>query len=318
MFKKMLDKIKEYSIICIYRHINEDYDALGSQFGLKTMIEDNFPGKKVYAMGSIHEDYQNRMKILPDSIKDVDFSSSLAIILDTANSSRIDDNHYIAADFKIKVDHHLIVERYGDLNIEDQEASSCSEMITLFYHLNQDELTLSKKAAIFLYFGILGDTNRFMFKNSTASTLRLSATLLETGFDKEEVHQGLYLKKEDELKILNYILNNYQKYESVAYYQFSQRDLTKLGIDRQIASSYVNTLSNIQEFEVWMAITENVNENNWRVSIRSREVPIHKIAEKYQGGGHALASGATLDFIDDLDALLEDLEIAMKEYKTVN
>jgi Exopolyphosphatase-related proteins len=94
----------------------------------------------------------------------------------------------------------------------------------------------------------------------------------------------------------------------------SQNDLDKLSIERQVASGYVNCLSDIEEFKVWISITENKEEKNWRVSIRSREVPINDIASKYNGGGHALASGATLKYIEDLNQLIEDLNSRISQY----
>ena len=41
-----------------------------------------------------------------------------------------------------------------------------------------------------------------------------------------------------------------------------------------------------------MAITENKEAGNYRVSIRSRDLAINEIAAMYNGGGHKLASGA--------------------------
>ena len=62
-----------------------------------------------------------------------------------------------------------------------------------------------------------------------------------------------------------------------------------------------------------MAITENVEDHNWRVSIRSRGVKINEIANKYHGGGHAFASGATLQSLDELQSLIVDLKEAIHE-----
>ena len=42
MFEKVLEKIKQYDTIIIHRHNNPDGDALGSQIGLKYVIEENF------------------------------------------------------------------------------------------------------------------------------------------------------------------------------------------------------------------------------------------------------------------------------------
>ena len=39
MIEKILNKIEEYECICLYRHVNPDYDAFGSQFGVYDLIQ---------------------------------------------------------------------------------------------------------------------------------------------------------------------------------------------------------------------------------------------------------------------------------------
>ena len=119
----------------------------------------------------------------------------------------------------------------------------------------------------------------------------------------------MYVRKEVDLKVNRYILNKYQSTGTgIAYYILKQDDLDELGISREKGSDYVNMLSNIEEFQIWMAVTQNTELNNWRVSIRSREVTINTVAEKFHGGGHQLASGATLSTLDELPALIMALE----------
>ena len=51
-FDGLLDEIKYSDVITIFRHVRPDCDAVGSQFGLKSWLNDNFPEKKVYALGN--------------------------------------------------------------------------------------------------------------------------------------------------------------------------------------------------------------------------------------------------------------------------
>jgi phosphoesterase RecJ-like protein len=65
-----------------------------------------------------------------------------------------------------------------------------------------------------------------------------------------------------------------------------------------------------------MALIENGDaEGSIRVRLRSRFVHINSIAEKYRGGGHACASGATVYGQEEMDALLADTDALVKEYK---
>ena len=45
MIEKILNKIDEYECICLYRHVNPDYDAFGSQFGMYDLIQNTFENK---------------------------------------------------------------------------------------------------------------------------------------------------------------------------------------------------------------------------------------------------------------------------------
>ena len=55
VFSKILEKIKEYDTIIIHRHERPDGDCIGTQMGLKYVIEDTFPHKKVYAVGDMNQ-----------------------------------------------------------------------------------------------------------------------------------------------------------------------------------------------------------------------------------------------------------------------
>ena len=55
-----------------------------------------------------------------------------------------------------------------------------------------------------------------------------------------------------------------------------------------------------------------------RIRLRSRGPIINTLAEKYKGGGHPKAAGASLDSWDDLDKFLSDIDNIVKEYKKNN
>lgn len=304
MYKEMYHKIKNASVIYIYRHVASDYDALGSQFGLKEMILNHFQDKKVICMGEVNESLYKQMDIVNEKQEFVALPNSLAIVLDTANASRIDGEGYDLCDDIIKVDHHIVVESYGKLNIEDPNASSASELVCRFYEANKDVMHLSKQAATYLYYGIVGDTNRFMYDGATSSTMHAAAILLDAGIDKEEIYRTMYVRGIKDLEIQKYLLNHFVYDEGVAYYILHQKDLDTLDISREQGSNYVHVLSNIEEIKVWMAITYQKEKDNYRVSLRSRNVPVQPVASQFNGGGHLYASGATLSSLDDLSRMI--------------
>ena len=51
MFSEILEVIKAYDRILIHGHIRPDGDCYGSQYGLKGIINQNFPEKEVHVVG---------------------------------------------------------------------------------------------------------------------------------------------------------------------------------------------------------------------------------------------------------------------------
>lgn len=95
MDQEIIKKISEYDHIAIYRHVNPDFDAFGSQLGMYDIIKTTYPNKNVYVCGDFSSDLVDKYSVDIDYSK-VDYSNDvLAIILDTANRERIDDDSYL-------------------------------------------------------------------------------------------------------------------------------------------------------------------------------------------------------------------------------
>lgn len=304
--REFIEKIKEYNQIVLFRHINPDLDAFGSQLGLYYILKASFPKKRIVIAGETKSDLFS-VFVDYDIDQYLENEKTLGIVLDTANRERIDGD-YLCCHELIKIDHHLIVDNYGDINIVDDSASSCSQIITCLCNDLKDDLIINKEAATALYRGIIGDSNRFLYRSTDERTFQMAALLVSKGIDIEAIYQQLYLKDMKNLDVTKFILNHYYYHNGIAYYILKDEDLKTLGISREEGSNYVNTLSNIKQFEVWMAITENKALNHFRVSIRSRRYAINDVANAFGGGGHALASGATLESLDQLESLLRKLE----------
>ncbi len=312
MYDILMQKIIEYDNILIYRHVNPDGDSLGSQFGLKLLIEDNFPTKKVYAIGNNRTDslgiyFPNCIDDTKELAKD-----SLIITVDAANSPRIDGKYFMDGKELIKIDHHVVVDSYGTINIEKPEASSAAEMIAEFYQSFSSELYLSPLAASYLYYGIVTDTSRFLHATTSAHTLRVSAMLIDAKADVQGIYTSINTRDEYTLRIMSYIFSHYQKTDKgVAYYIFDEKTLKDLEIDRQMASELIYILADVAELPIYVAFTEDAENGIWRASMRSKNTPIDHVANKYGGGGHKFACGATLydplniqNMIIDLNNLL--------------
>ena len=199
----------------------------------------------------------------------------------------------------------------------EEEISSTCEMITKFYDTFRDELVLSKQAATYLYTGMVTDSGRFRFRGVNGDTLRRAGLLLDQGLDTETIYANLYLEEFDQLKFKAYVYENMQTTDNgVAFLYVDKAMQERFNLSQENASASVSYLEGIKGCLCWLAFIENNDaEQSIRVRLRSRFVHINTIAEKYRGGGHACASGATIYNMEELRSLVADADALVKEYK---
>lgn len=311
MFKKIYKVIKKYDTIVIARHIGVDPDAMASQIGLRDAILNTFPDKKVYAVGSGGGKFSYLGKL--DHFEE-NYENALLIILDTPDKKRVDCANIDDFSYKIKIDHHPFIETFCDLElIDDTKSSACEIVMELIYKTN---LKATKEVMEKLYQGLVSDTNRFMFNNTTSSTFGIvSKVVNDYGISVFELHSDLYMRPMSEIRLQGYMGQNMKVTDNgVGYIKITEEVLNNFGADVASAGNLVNNFNYIEEVLVWVAITEDTKNNLIKINIRSRGPVINTIAEKYNGGGHKLASGAKVMTMDEADQLIEDLDYACGKY----
>lgn len=311
---RILSAIKRYDRIAIFRHSKPDFDALGSQMGLAIWLKDNFPNKEIRVLGDNHVTFTPRLYPEMDNLSEDWFKTPfLAIVLDTANTSRIADPRWKKAKFKIKIDHHPEVEKYGKIQVVRTDACAAAEILTDILLSFKGNYVLSKKAASYLYSGIAGDSGRFQYSSTSEVSFITASYLLAAGIELSDVYQRMYQKKIEDLQVTAYILNHFSVSEhGVAYYVLDANIQKELNITTERGKENVNLFSNIEGINAWCSITEDSKDNCWRISIRSKATPINEVAAKWEGGGHAQASGAKIDNLEQLSAFINDLDQLFK------
>jgi len=315
MYKKIYREIKKYDTIVIARHIGVDPDALASQLALRDSIRLTFPNKKVYAIGtgSAKFTYIGKLDKLDDNIE-----NALLIVTDTPDKRRVDSADASKFKFSIKIDHHPFIERFCDLElIEDTACSACEIVMKL---IEETKLECNKEIAEMLFMGLVADSNRFLFNSCTASTFSLVSRYLgEYKFDINSLYQKMYARPLNEVRLEGYISSNMTVTDnSLAYIKITDEVINQFEVDSAAAGNMVNNFNFIQEILVWATITEDVKNQQIRVSIRSRGPEINKVAEKYNGGGHKFAAGAKVATFEEAIKLMNDLDLVVKDYKEKN
>jgi len=314
IMKQVLDKIKEYGRIIIFRHIRPDGDAVGSTKGLRELLRLSFPEKEIYLLNDDFSDYLSFLGGEDEPIDESLYSDALGIVIDTANMSRISNQKFKLCKEIIKFDHHIPLENYGDINLVDEDRSSASEMVANFYYTFKDELKINLDAATYIYTGMVTDSGRFRYRSVSGDTMRLAGMLLDKGIDVDTLYANLYMKDFSEYKFTAHVYTNMKITENgVAYIIVDKAMQEEFNLSSEKASNAVSCLDGIKGSLIWIAFIEN--EDSIRVRLRSRFVTVNAIGEKYRGGGHACAAGATVYNMDEVNALINDADIRLKEYK---
>ncbi|MBE6171167.1 MAG: bifunctional oligoribonuclease/PAP phosphatase NrnA [Enterococcus casseliflavus] len=311
--EEILATIKEFDRIIIHRHQRPDPDALGSQVGLAEILRASFPKKEIYQVGGPVEglDYLALMQTIPDDL----YKGALVIVTDTANAPRVSDQRYDQGAKLIKIDHHPNDEPYGELVWVNTKASSCSEMIVSFWQMFQNELTMTQEAARLLYAGIVGDTGRFLYPATTATTLRLAAELLDYGFDAPKINRQLDQVSRSVARLSGYVYENIEIDEIGAGKVILSQELQqRFGVVDSETSAVVSLPGKIDEVLVWAIFVEQP-EGYYRVRMRSKGPVINEIAKRHHGGGHPLASGANAKDLEEVAVIYQEIQAAIKEFQ---
>ena len=313
----ILNKIKEYNKIIIFRHFRPDGDAIGSTKGLQRILRLTYPEKTVLLINDDYADYLAFLGGEDAPITDEEYGDALGIVLDTATEKRISNQKYKLCREVIKLDHHIPIETYGNYQWVEEERSSTCEMIAYFYDTFKDELKIDTEAATYIYAGMVTDSGRFRFRDVSPETMRLAGVMLAQNIDTDVLYANLYMKDFKEFKFEAYAHKKMKISENgVASLFVTKAMKKKLGITNEQASASVSFMDSIKGSLIWIAFIEGDGEI--RVRLRSRFVPISDIAERYRGGGHACAAGATLHSKSEMKALLAEADALLKEYKATN
>ena len=294
------DVLRSQERFVVVAHENPDGDALGSLLGAALGLRALGKDVAMYLAGSGPMPAEYRFLDLSEVQREVpaDIEERVLLAVDCANERRISEEALAVsrARFVIDVDHHHDNSRFGDVNLVVPDASSTAEVIRDV--LRELDVELTPQIAEALYVGLVTDTGRFQYTNTTPKALRLAAELVEAGADVHGIFQHVYETVQfAKLKLLARALDRAQLHEGgrVVVSYLLREDFAEVGAEEPYSEGIIDHLRAVEGSEMVALIREPPREEGptRRISLRSShdEIDVSAIARKRGGGGHPQAAG---------------------------
>ncbi len=290
--------IQKENDFLITTHVNPDGDSLASVLAFAFLLDhfkkdycillnDIIPQKFDFLPG-IHQIIQLNKHQFDRRFKNI-------IVLDSSDLERIGAVQEILLPETtiINIDHHLSNSQFGQLNFIDQKESSTAEIVYSIYALLG--IPITPDIATLFYIGILCDTGRFLFPNTTYRSLLICAEMAKKGALPGYLAEQIYCKTSPQtIRALSSALSTIEFHFDGAVssiYLANGIFKTHEEIDTE---GFVDYLLAIDGTEVEFFMIE-FEPGAFRVSFRSKSnVDVNKVAEEFGGGGHTRASGCVI------------------------
>ena len=196
--------------------------------------------------------------------------------------------------FLINIDHHVSGRAFGNLNWIDTDSCAVAEMIYDLARLTGVQIT--PDMATCLYTAVLTDTGSFCYAGTDAHTFELAADLVRHGADPTIIAQHTYFSNPtSKMLLLGAALSNLKRDGRLAWMWVTHEDMLRTHAAEEDCEGLVNYAIAIAGVDVAVFLRE-LPSRRVRLSLRSKgELNVARVAERLGGGGHAHASGCTID-----------------------
>jgi phosphoesterase RecJ-like protein len=293
----LLDLIRERNSFVISSHVRPDGDAIGAALGLLHVLEAMGKRATVVFIDPIPPNFNCLPGVERIACR---FTAADAIIFlecDCIERSSIDRLDFDAAlpALTINIDHHRSGREFADFNWIDPDAAAVGTMV---YDLALAAgVAITPSMADCLYAAILTDTGSFNYSSTNASTFAMAERLIQSGTNAHRIAHAIYSSNPaSKVRLLGIALTNLQIDADVSWSYVTLAEMERVGASVEDCEGVANHLIGIVSIEGAVFLRELPGQNQFRLSLRSRDaLDVSRIAEHFGGGGHQNASGCTMD-----------------------
>jgi phosphoesterase RecJ-like protein len=315
----LVELLRRHDRPLLMTHIRPDADGLGSQLALHDALTSIGKKPRVAIASKLPPRYEfldpgrkliEDFRLPGESFKDCD----CVVVLDTGTWNQLGDfGEFLKANPTIPsavVDHHRTQDDLAGLQLVDVSAESTGRLA--YEIIRALGLQPSRAAANHLFMAVATDTGWFRHRNASPATFSLAAELVEAGADPTALYESLYEAAPiGRLKLAGIALQRLQsrKGGKIAFTEIMLADFAATNSVPGDTEDLINYPRSVERVEVALVFIEQPGSRT-KISFRSRALDVSKLAERFGGGGHALASGALVK--GELSAVRDEVLAAVE------
>ena len=294
MLNEVLKQIEQRERFLLTSHARPDGDAVSSTLACGEVLRQM--GKKTDIV--LHDGVPRVYQHLPfagtvTKSDRVNGGYDAAILLECDNVQRTRVQG-LEKQFLINIDHHRSGHPFGHVNWIDPNAVATGELV---YKLAcAAGVKITPEIATCLYTAVMTDTGSFVFEGTNAHTFELARELVLAGADPARCARPIYFGHSTaKMRLLGAALSALQREGPLVWIWVTQDQMERVGAIEEDCEGLVNYALSIGDAEV-AAFFRETPDGRFRVSLRSKgSLDVSQIAEEFGGGGHACASGLSVD-----------------------
>ncbi len=315
--KRAIQLIESSRNIYLGTHIRPDGDALGCLLGLSLALEKMGRRAAALSVDPIPSSYSFLAGAARVLSQPPDWRADLGIVVDCDGLARVGGlaETFAGLPQLIDIDHHDTEQAFGSAQVIDSAAGATAEIV--YRLLRGMGISLDAEISTCLYTGLLTDTGRFCFANTTADSLRIAAELVAAGADARQVARRVYEERSVEAThLLGVALSRLSSdvEGQVVISVLRRADFDNTGAAASDTEGIIDHLRAIGGPRVAILLVEP-DDDAVRVSLRSDgTVDVSEVALGFGGGGHTMAAGCTVPGAPDAvrDQILRAVRAALR------
>jgi bifunctional oligoribonuclease and PAP phosphatase NrnA len=312
------DELRSADKLVVATHLNPDGDAIGSARAMELTLLALDKDVIVYVPDAcVPAEYEFiRPSTLTTEIP-ADMAERTLICVDCGNASRVKNDELLErAQRVLNVDHHGDNTHFGHANHVRATASCAAQLVwDLAGHLG---VTPTPELATAVYVGLVTDTGRFQYSNTTPESFELAASLMRAGVDTHDVFSRIFENVGyARTRLLGRALERSLRSEDglIVATHLRQVDFDECGATEDDAEGIVDALRSVEGTYVAVFLRDlpEGSEHLRKGSLRTtrEDIDVSAVARTWTGGGHRQAAGFNTS--DDLPAIVDRVDHAIRE-----